>query len=158
MPKRVVSWIRPALALACALAAASCADVSAAPGSKTAAEVPRATASVVLDAQGLHPSTLTLPAGETVAFTNDDVDPHQFMPAPTTADGVTTGCPEVSTAVVQPGESVSVAIGVHDQPCAYLDGLDPSAARFHGTVMTRSSVHRQDGQTTPGPTRGTSFP
>jgi hypothetical protein len=103
-------------ALVCLLAVAACSD----DGSTTATP-----STATLDPQGVSPAAIALGAGGALRFVNGDQRPHEIY---------SSDCSEISTIFLEPGEELSVQVGVGPKTCHFQDILAPAASSYWGTV------------------------
>lgn len=92
-------------------------------------------ATISLTANGLSPSSVTISAGQSVTFTNNDSVAHQIAsePVPTYTD-----CPSINRVNrLEPGQSVETGALTAARSCGFLDLLRTDDARFQGTIVVQ---------------------
>ena len=77
---------------------------------------------------GLLGSHGEVEAGNVLAFVNADARPHQIY---------SNDCAELSSTVLNPGETYAVAIGVGPKVCHFQDLLAPLSTGYFGTLRVR---------------------
>ena len=81
-----------------------------------------------LDEHGISAPVLEVEAGNVLAFVNADARPHQIY---------SNDCAELSSTVLNPGETYAVAIGVGPKVCHFQDLLAPLSTGYFGTLRVR---------------------
>jgi plastocyanin len=94
-------------------------------------DAPR-TASVSIRAGGFDPLYVAVRPGGQVTFTNDDTVAHQVASDPHPAHS---GCPELNSPVLQPGQRYQAAMGSTNRlTCGYHDEERLDVSGFRATV------------------------
>jgi plastocyanin len=125
-PKQII----PAAFAALMFAAAGC-DYSSPSAPETSAPGPEG-ATIAITASGLTPGTVSIDAGESVTFTNNDTVAHEIVstPVPTYSD-----CPAINlVGRLEPGESAQTGALTDPRSCGFLDLLRTSDSRWSGTI------------------------
>lgn len=78
-----------------------------------------------LDEHGLSAPVQTVETGDIVEFINRDVRPHQIY---------SNDCAELSSTVLRPGDTYSVAVGLGPKVCHFQDLLAPLSSQYSGTL------------------------
>jgi len=78
-----------------------------------------------LDQHGISSPVLNVESGGVLSFVNEDARPHQIY---------SNDCAELSSTLLNPGDSYSVAIGVGPKVCHFQDLLAPLVSGYHGTL------------------------
>jgi plastocyanin len=92
-------------------------------------------ASIAITASGLTPASVTIAAGQSVTFTNNDTVAHEIAsePVPTYAD-----CPSVNrVGRVEPGQSMQTGALTLMRSCGFLDLLRTNDSRWQGTIVVQ---------------------
>jgi hypothetical protein len=84
-----------------------------------------ATATATLEANGLSAARISVEGDRSIAIVNSDSRPHQIY---------SHDCPELSSTVLEPGQSFVMQLGDGPKTCHFQDLLDPLAPEFRGTV------------------------
>ena len=84
-----------------------------------------------LDERGVSAKVLAIEGGNTLQFVNGDARPHQIY---------SNDCGELSSTILQPGETWSTAVGSGPKVCHFQDLLAPLAAGYNGTVEVRDEL------------------
>lgn len=121
--------------LALVFSAAAC-DYSspAAPDADMSAPGPEG-AAISITSSGLSPNAVTITAGQSVTFTNNDSAAHEIVsaPVPTYDD-----CPAINRiSRLDPGESVQTGALSESRSCGFLDLLSIDDARWQGTIVVQ---------------------
>jgi plastocyanin len=89
-------------------------------------------ATISITSSGLSPSTVSIGAGQSVTFRNDDSVAHEIVsgPVPTYSD-----CPPVNrVGRLEPGQSVQTGALTDARSCGFLDLLRTGDSRWQGTI------------------------
>jgi plastocyanin len=119
----------------CALVSASLAcgyDSPTAPDSSTPGPVG---ASISITASGLMPGAVSIGAGQSVTFRNDDTVAHEIVstPVPTYSD-----CPALNrVGRLEPGQTMETGALSDARSCGFLDLLRSGDSRWQGTIVVR---------------------
>ncbi len=117
-----------ALAATVALAAGGCGS-----DSPSAPSTPTATISVT--ASGVNPASVTIPAGSTVTFVNQDAVSHDVASGPHPAH---TDCPEINQVrSLAPGQSKVTAAFATARTCRFHDHGQPSNESLKGAIVVQ---------------------
>jgi len=81
-----------------------------------------------LDEHGISAPVLEVETGSVLAFVNADARPHQIY---------SNDCAELSSTVLNPGDTYSVAIGIGPKVCHFQDLLAPLSTGYFGTLQVR---------------------
>ena len=79
-----------------------------------------------LDEHGVSARLLEVETGSVLQFVNVDARPHQIY---------SNDCAELSSTVLNPGDTYAVAIGVGPKVCHFQDLLAPLSVGYHGTLQ-----------------------
>jgi len=82
-----------------------------------------------LDEHGVSAHVLQVEAGNVLTFVNADARPHQIY---------SNDCAELSSTVVNPGDSYSVAVGTGPKVCHFQDLLAPLSTDYSGTLRVNA--------------------
>jgi hypothetical protein len=82
----------------------------------------------------VSPSMLELPSGGQITFVNHGDRQHQIY---------SSNCSELSSTVLEPGQSVVAVVGVGPKECNFQDLLAPAAMEYWGTVSVAAPRSRQ---------------
>jgi plastocyanin len=92
-------------------------------------------ATVTISSTGVSPATVTVAAGQSVTFVNNDSVAHQIasQPIPTYTD-----CPAINQVNrLEPGQRTDTGAFTNVRSCGFLDLLRTDDTRFQGTVVVR---------------------
>ena len=78
-----------------------------------------------LDERGVSAPAITVEAGSALRFVNADARPHQIY---------SNDCAELSSTVLNPGDSYSVAVGTGPKVCHFQDLLAPLSTGYSGIL------------------------
>ena len=78
------------------------------------------------DEHGISMQALTVEAGTRLSFVNGDARPHQIY---------SNDCAELSSTVLNPGETFAVAIGTGPKVCHFQDLLAPLSSSYSGVLQ-----------------------
>jgi hypothetical protein len=79
-----------------------------------------------LDEHGVSAPVLTVESGTLLQFVNADARPHQIY---------SNDCSELSSTVLNPGDTYAVGIGIGPKVCHFQDLLAPLSAGYSGTLQ-----------------------
>jgi len=79
-----------------------------------------------LDEHGMSAPVLRVEAGNVLAFVNADARPHQIY---------SNDCAELSSIVLNPGDTYSVAVGTGPKVCHFQDLLAPLSTGYSGILQ-----------------------
>jgi hypothetical protein len=82
------------------------------------------------DESGVSAPALTVESGSVLQFVNADTRPHQIY---------SNDCNELSSTVLQPGETYSAQIGPGDKLCHFQDLLAPLSSSYSGTLQVHDA-------------------
>ena len=85
-----------------------------------------------LDEHGISAPVLEVETGGVLSFINGDARPHQIY---------SNDCAELSSTVLNPGDTYAVAIGIGPKECHFQDLLAPLAPAYSGTVEVQKPRH-----------------
>jgi plastocyanin len=118
--------------------------ISACGGSPSSPSTPTATvkdggsggtsgATITITGSGVNPSTVTVAAGQTVTFVNNDSRSHQIASDPHPQHG---SCPGIEAGIgtLGAGQTRTTHIMANSGTCRYHDHLDDSNASLRGTI------------------------
>ena len=90
-------------------------------------------ATITITGSGVTPSTVTVAAGQTVTFVNNDSRAHEISSDPHPQHG---SCPgiEAGLGTIGAGQSRTTHIMANSGTCRYHDHLDDSNASLRGTI------------------------
>jgi plastocyanin len=90
-------------------------------------------ATITITGSGVNPSTVTVAAGQTVTFVNNDSRAHEISSDPHPQHG---SCPgiEAGLGTIGAGQSRTTHIMANSGTCRYHDHLDDSNASLRGTI------------------------
>lgn len=90
-------------------------------------------ATVTITSAGVNPSTVTVSAGQTVTFVNNDNRAHEIASDPHPQHG---SCPGIEAGIgtLPPGQTRATRIMANSGTCRYHDHLDDSNAALRGTI------------------------
>jgi plastocyanin len=92
-------------------------------------------ATVTITAQGVSPSSVTVPAGSRVTFQNNDTRPHEPASDPHPTHG---SCPPLDqVGTIQPGQSRTSGNLNTTGTCRYHDHLNDTNSSYNGTVVVQ---------------------
>lgn len=83
-----------------------------------------------LDAHGASAPMLKVETGSMLQFVNADARPHEIY---------SNDCGELSSAVLNPGDTYAAAIGTGSRLCHFQDLLEPGSSRYSGTVQVHDA-------------------
>lgn len=92
-------------------------------------------ATVTITSSGVSPGSVTVGAGQSVTFINNDTVAHQIasQPIPTYTD-----CPAINRVNrLEPGQSMDTGAFTDMRSCGFLDLLRTDDTRFQGTVVVQ---------------------
>lgn len=92
-------------------------------------------ASIAITPTGLSPSSVTIAAGQSVTFVNNDSVAHQIAstPVPTYTD-----CPSINRVNrLEPGQRMDTGAFTASRSCSFLDLLRTDDARWQGTIQVQ---------------------
>jgi hypothetical protein len=89
-----------------------------------------------LDEHGLEVQVLMVEAGSMLRFLNADARPHQIY---------SNDCSELSSTLLNPGDSYSARLGAGPKTCHFQDLLAPVAASYSGTLKVRDADEQRRG-------------
>ncbi len=78
-----------------------------------------------LDEHGVSAPVLQIEAGNLLAFVNADARPHQIY---------SNDCAELSSTILNPGDTYSVAVGTGPKVCHFQDLLAPLSTGYSGIL------------------------
>jgi hypothetical protein len=78
-----------------------------------------------IDEHGVSAPVLEVDTGNVLAFVNSDARPHQIY---------SNDCAELSSTLLNPGDTYSVAIGLGPKVCHFQDLLAPLSTGYFGTL------------------------
>ena len=78
-----------------------------------------------LDARGVSAPALTVESGAILRFVNGDARPHQIY---------SNDCSELSSTVLEPGDTYAVGIGIGPKECHFQDLLSPLSKGYFGVL------------------------
>jgi len=81
---------------------------------------------VRLDEHGVSAPVLKVEVGSILSFVNADARPHQIY---------SNDCAELSSTVLNPGDTYAVAIGIGPKVCHFQDLLAPLSTGYFGTLQ-----------------------
>ncbi len=81
-----------------------------------------------LDGHGVSAPRLIVEAGSVLSFVNADARPHQIY---------SNDCTELSSTVLNPGDTYSTPLGAGPKVCHFEDLLAPLAAGYSGTLQVQ---------------------
>ncbi|HZX97091.1 MAG TPA: hypothetical protein VFE90_21425 [Myxococcales bacterium] len=84
-----------------------------------------------LDGSGISAPVLAIESGDMVQFVNADARPHQIY---------SSDCAELSSTLLNPGETWSTAVGSGPKLCHFQDLLAPQAAGYNGKVEVHDDL------------------
>lgn len=88
---------------------------------------------ITITSSGASPRSITVAAGSTVTFVNNDNTPHDMSSDPHPQH---TDCPEVNNAgFIQPGQSRSTTALRTARTCGFHDHNQPSNTSLQGTIV-----------------------
>lgn len=88
---------------------------------------------ITITSSGVSPRSITVPAGSTVTFVNNDNTPHDMSSDPHPQH---TDCPDVNNAgFIQPGQSRSTSALRTARTCGFHDHNQPSNTSLQGTIV-----------------------
>ena len=79
-----------------------------------------------LDEHGLSAPVLAVESGTVLQFVNADARPHQIY---------SNDCSELSSTVLNPGDTYAVGIGIGPKMCHFQDLLAPLSSGYSGTLF-----------------------
>src|SRR5262245_16426931 len=79
-----------------------------------------------LGGDGMTPSAMSVDSGSQVAFVNGDTRPHQIY---------SNDCAELSSSILEPGQSAVARLRNGPKVCHYQDLLAPDSQQYWGTVQ-----------------------
>jgi plastocyanin len=90
-------------------------------------------ATVTITGNGVSPSTVTVTAGQTVTFVNNDGRAHEFASNPHPQHG---SCPSIEGGLgtLAPGATRTTRVFANSGSCGYHDHLDDSNNSLRGTI------------------------
>jgi hypothetical protein len=83
-----------------------------------------------LDEHGVSAPTLLVEAGSVIQFVNADARAHQIY---------SNDCGELSSTVLNPGETYAVGVGAGAKVCHFQDLLAPRSTSYSGTIQVHDS-------------------
>ncbi len=83
-----------------------------------------------LDGYGISAPVLMVEAGSALRFVNADARPHQIY---------SNDCSELSSIVLNPGDTSSAHLGTGPKVCHFEDLLAPLAASYSGTLQVQGA-------------------
>jgi hypothetical protein len=83
-----------------------------------------------LDEQGVSAPVLPVEAGGVMRFVNADARPHQIY---------SNDCGELSSTLLNPGDTYSTQLGAGPKMCHFQDLLAPLAAGYSGTLQVHEA-------------------
>lgn len=86
-----------------------------------------------LDGDGVSARTLIVEAGSVLSFLNADARPHQIY---------SNDCSELSTIVLNPGDTSRARLGTGPKVCHFEDLFAPGAAPYSGTLQVRNTEEK----------------
>lgn len=92
-------------------------------------------ATISITSNGLQPASVTVSAGQSVTFTNNDSVAHEIAsePVPSYSD-----CPPVNrVSRLEPGQSTETGAFTMPRSCGFLDLLRTNDARWQGTIVVQ---------------------
>lgn len=90
---------------------------------------------ITITSSGVSPRSITVAAGSTVTFVNNDNTPHDMSSDPHPQH---TDCPEVNNAgFIQPGQSRSTAALRTARTCGFHDHNQPSNTSLQGAIVVQ---------------------
>jgi plastocyanin len=90
-------------------------------------------ATVTITGAGVNPSTVTVAAGQTVTFVNNDSRAHEIASDPHPQHGTCPGI-EAGLGTLTPGQTRTTRIMANSGTCRYHDHLDDSNSALRGTI------------------------
>ena len=75
--------------------------------------------------RGISAPALAVESGSVLRFVNSDTRPHQVY---------SNDCSELSSTLLQPGETYSAQLGPGDKVCHFQDLLAPQSSQYSGTL------------------------
>ncbi len=92
---------------------------------------------ITITANGLDPKDITINAGQTVTFVNNDTRPHEML---TTPHLMHTDCPAInSVGNLTPGSNRQTGNLNNVRICGFHDHLNPDDNRFRGQINVGTS-------------------
>jgi hypothetical protein len=88
-----------------------------------------------LDGHGVSAPALVVEGGSVLRFVNDDARPHQIY---------SNDCSELSSIVLNPGDTSSGTVGTGPKVCHFEDLLAPLAGSYSGTLQVESKEEERD--------------
>jgi plastocyanin len=92
-------------------------------------------ASITIMSSGITPANVTVMAGQSVTFTNNDSVAHEIVstPVPTYAD-----CPSINrVSRLEPGQSMQTGAFTTSRSCGFLDLLRRDDSKWQGTIVVQ---------------------
>jgi plastocyanin len=92
-------------------------------------------ATIAITSSGLAPSSVSIAAGQSVTFRNDDSVAHQIVstPVPSYSD-----CPAVNrVGRLEPGQTMQTGALTDARSCAFLDLLRTTDGRWQGAITVQ---------------------
>ena len=80
--------------------------------------------------RGVSAPALAVESGSVLRFVNSDTRPHQVY---------SNDCTELSSTVLQPGETYSAQLGPGDKVCHFQDLLAPQSSQYSGTLKVHDA-------------------
>jgi plastocyanin len=92
-------------------------------------------AAIAITSSGLSPSTVSISAGQSVTFRNDDSIAHEIVSGPVPSYDA---CPSINVVGrLEPGQSKLTAALPDSRSCGFLDLLRTSDSRWQGTITVQ---------------------
>jgi hypothetical protein len=91
-----------------------------------------------LDEHGVSAPVLMVEAGSVIQFVNADLQPHQIY---------SNDCGELSSTLLNPGDTYAVGIGMGARLCHFQDLLAPASAGYSGTVQVHDGEEERRRET-----------
>ena len=88
-----------------------------------------------LDGHGVSAPMLMVEAGSVLSFVNADARPHQIY---------SNDCVELSSTVLNPGDTYGTTLGAGPKVCHFEDLLAPLARSYSGTLQVESKEEERD--------------
>lgn len=89
--------------------------------------------------RGISAPEVTVESRSVIRFVNSDTRPHQIY---------SNDCSELSSTVLQPGETYSAQIGPGDKVCHFQDLLAPLSVQYSGTLQVHDADEERLRETT----------